>query len=310
MLRVRVIDSHTGGEPTRVVPLGGLELPGSTMSERLDHFRRELDHLRRGILCEPRGSDVLVGAVLTPPEHPSSTAGVVFFNNASYLGMCGHGTIGVVETLRYLGHLTGSVLSLDTPVGTVRAEITSEGIAVRNVPARRSMRGARVEVQGIGPVTGDVAYGGNWFFIVSTPEIPLGLAEAKPLTETCLRIREALLQQGIKGDDGSEIDHIELSVPSLSPGADSKNFVLCPGAAYDRSPCGTGTSAKLACLVEDGSLAPGSWYVQESITGSRFKAKIELVEGRMIPTVVGRASITAESTLLFDPDDPFRWGIA
>jgi proline racemase len=309
VLRIPVIDSHTGGEPTRVVPQGGIDLQGATMLERREHFRRYFDHLRRGILCEPRGSDVLVGAALTPPVNPGSAAGVVFFNNAGYLGMCGHGTIGVIETLRHQGRLEQEAIALDTPAGTVLASLTDDGIAVRNVPARRSQRGLELDVPGYGIYTGDVAYGGNWFFIVRAPEIPLCLSQAMELTEVCLRIRRTLTTCGICGDDGSAIDHVELSGPATALGADSKNFVLCPGAAYDRSPCGTGTSAKLVCLVEDGALEPGAWYEQESITGSTFRGKIERVGHEWVPTIVGRASITAETTLLFHPDDPFQWGI-
>jgi 4-hydroxyproline epimerase len=279
------------------------------MAARRDHFRRHLDHLRRGILAEPRGSEVLVGAVVTEPVNPGSAAGVIFFNNAGYLGMCGHGTIGLVETLRHLGKLEGSEVDLDTPVGTIHASVTDDGIAVRNVPARRTKAGATFYEPGPGHVKGDVAYGGNWFFLVSEPKPALDLAKATDLAATCVAIRDALRRHRITGDAGAEIDHVELYGPATVEGADSKNFVLCPGGAYDRSPCGTGTSAKLACLVSDGLLAPGEWYVQESITGSTFRAKIDLVDGLMVPTVVGRASVTAESTLLFDPNDPFRWGI-
>lgn len=309
MLKLSVIDSHTAGEPTRVVPIGAIELKGEDMVERREFFRTERDHLRRAVLCEPRGSDVLVGAVLTPPVSQGADAGVVFFNNASYLGMCGHGTIGVVETLRHLKKLKGNAVRLDTPVGSVEAEFHGPDISLRNVPARRTLRAVELDVHGFKKVLGDVAYGGNWFFIVRQPEMHLELDHAGELTAICMRIRRQLALAGITGEDGAEIDHIELSGPPSRPDADSKNFVLCPGGAYDRSPCGTGTSAKVACLVDDGELEPGHRYIQESITGSMFAAKIDRTEAGLVPTITGRAFVTAETTLIFDPEDPFRWGI-
>lgn len=309
MQPIQVIDSHTGGEPTRVV-LEGVELQGSTMSERRDDFRDRLDHLRRGIVREPRGSEVLVGAVLTPPVSSDAIAGIVFFNDAGYLGMCGHGTIGIVETLRHLGRVTSGLHRFDTPVGPVTATLHEGGeVEIRNVTSYRHLADVSLDVEGLGTVVGDVAYGGNWFFIVESPHFPISMANTTQLTAICWSIRAALSKAGITGVGAAEVDHIELAGLEAAVGADARNFVQCPGGAYDRSPCGTGTSAKMACLHARGRLAPGEWYVQESVTGSRFRGRVELVDGGVTPTIVGRAYVTGEATLLFRDDDPIRWGL-
>jgi 4-hydroxyproline epimerase len=304
MVKIHVVDSHTGGEPTRVV-LDGIELQGATMMERREDFRSRLDHMRTGVVLEPRGSDVLVGAVLTPPVSESAVAGVVFFNNAGYLGMCGHGTIGVVETLRHLGRISPGSLSLDTPVGTVQAVLSDDGeVTIANVRSYRYRADVRVELPGgSGEVVGDVAYGGNWFYVVHEPTFDVGLDRVKELTDVCETIKAALVQDGVQGENGAEIDHIEIA------DASGRNFVLCPGGAYDRSPCGTGTSAKMACLFAAGELEAGQEHVQESVTGSVFRGSVQPVEGGVMPTIVGRAHITAESTLIFNDDDPIRWGL-
>jgi len=305
---LRVIDSHTGGEPTRVVLEGSIPLEGTTMAERRDDFRNRFDHFRSGIVNEPRGSDVLVGAVLTPPVTPGAVAGMVFFNNVGYLGMCGHGTIGVVETLRHLGRIEPGPLTLDTPVGPVTAVLDANGdVTIRNVESRRFRAGVSVSVDGLGIVIGDVAYGGNWFFVVHEPTFDIRLSDAAQLTDACWRIRRALERDGITGEGGDEIDHIELV--GATETADSRNYVLCPGGAYDRSPCGTGTSAKMACLYAAGKLASGQEYAQESVTGSVFYGSVEATDGGVIPTIRGRAFVTAESTLIFSAADPIRWGL-
>ena len=169
-----------------------------------------------------------------------------------------------------------------------------------------------MEVPGLGRVTGDVAWGGNWFFLVSQHGHELALANVATLMDVSRRIRDALRQSGICGDEGADIDHVELVGPAKVAGADGKNFVLCPGAAFDRSPCGTGTSAKLACLYADGALAPGDVWRQESITGTVFEGRFAIDEahpGRILPVITGTAHVTAEATLILADADPLQWGI-
>ncbi|MCE9673043.1 proline racemase family protein [Myxococcus stipitatus] len=310
MRRIRVIDSHTGGEPTRVVTEGGPELGEGDLAALRERFRERFDAFRKAIVCEPRGSDVMVGALLCPPANPSSVAGVIFFNNVGYLGMCGHGTIGVVKTLEYLGRVGPGVHALDTPVGVVKATLHPDGrVSIANVPSYRLAHDVPVSVPGHGEVRGDIAWGGNWFFLSRARHVALELANIPALTAYTSAIKQALADQRITGAGGAEIDHVELYSPSPSPGANARNFVLCPGLAYDRSPCGTGTSAKLACLAADGELAEGATWVQESIIGSRFEGRYVRDGERILPTITGTASVNAESTLLVDPADPFAWGI-
>jgi 4-hydroxyproline epimerase len=308
--RVVVVDSHTEGEPTRVVVEGWPAPEGSTMAERRAFLLREQDHLRRAVVCEPRGHQAVVGALLTPPVTASATAGVVFFDNAGALGMCGHGLIGVTRTLELLGRLAPGPLRIDTPVGTVGAELEAEGaVTIENVPASCHARDVELAVPGVGRVKGDVAWGGNWFFLTELPDLPLDLANAGRLTEATSRIVTALAAQGVTGRDGALIDHVELFGPPQRKDADSRNFVLCPGLAFDRSPCGTGTSAKMAVLAARGKLAPGQRWRQESITGSLFEGWLEQRDGVLVPRVRGRAFVTGRATLFFDPRDPFRAGI-
>ncbi len=308
---MRVIDSHTAGEPTRLIVEGGPDLGRGSLAARRERFAREFDGYRRTAILEPRGSDVLVGALLCEPEDASCAAGVVFFNNVGYLGMCGHGTIGVAVSLAHLGRIQPGSHRLETPVGVVTVELASPNEAtVENVPSYRYQEKRAVTVPGIGAVRGDVAWGGNWFYLVEKPPCSLQRANIGRLTEAGRRIREALREQGITGEGGSEIDHIEFFGPPESPEAHSRNFVLCPGNVYDRSPCGTGTSAKLACLAAAGKLQPGEAWVQESIVGSRFEGRYRWGEsGRVIPRITGRAYICGEAVLLQHPEDPFREGI-
>ncbi len=308
MKQVHVIDSHTGGEPTRLVMKGFPQLPGNTMVEKRDALRDQHDQWRRACLLEPRGNDVLVGALYCEPVSPDATCGVIFFNNAGYLGMCGHGTIGLVNSLHYLGHIAPGVHKIDTPVGPVSATLQDDGtVTLRNVPAYRYRKQAPVEVPGHGRVYGDIAWGGNWFFLVSDHGQVLQLDNVEALTEFTWAMLKALEAQGIHGEDGALIDHIELFADDDQ--ADSRNFVMCPGKAYDRSPCGTGTSAKLACLAADGKLAAGERWVQASITASQFEGRYEWEGERIRPFITGRAYMTADSTLLIDEQDPFAWGI-
>ncbi len=307
--RVVVVDSHTEGEPTRVVIEGWPAPEGATLAERRDFLLREQDRLRQAVVCEPRGHDAVVGALLTSPVEAGSAAGVVFFNNAGGLGMCGHGLIGVVRTLAHLGRLEQGPVQVDTPVGTVRAELEADGaVTIENVPAFCHALDVALDVPGLGRLTGDVAWGGNWFFLASLPDPPLELTHAAALTDATARILAALATQGVRGRDGARIDHVELFGPPRRPDADARNFVLCPGLAYDRSPCGTGTSAKLAVLHARGQLAIGRRWRQEGITGSLFEGWLDERGGSLLPRIRGRAFVTGRATLYFDPADPFREG--
>jgi 4-hydroxyproline epimerase len=306
--RIRAIDSHTGGEPTRVVIDGLPHLGGETMAERLEQFRNEYDHLRSAIVREPRGHDAIVGAILCEPLDKASAAGVIFFNNVGYLGMCGHGTIGLVKTLEYMGRIGSGVHTIETPVGTVEAELHSDGtVSITNVPSYRFKKELVVDVDGYGRVTGDVAYGGNWFFLIGDHDHAIDFANLPTLTAFTVAVRNALSSNRITGENGAEIDHIELF--ASTPNADSRNFVLCPGLEYDRSPCGTGTSAKLACLYEDGKLKEGETWRQESVVGSIFEGRVKIENGKIVPIISGTAHVTAELELILSEDDAFRFGI-
>ena len=309
MSSVIAIDSHTAGEPTRTVIAGGPDLGSGPLAERRRRFAIEHDRFRSAVVCEPRGSDVLVGALLVPPSDPACAAGVIFFNNVGMLGMCGHGTIGVVETLRHLGRIGPGVHRIETPVGTVATELASDGrVSVANVASYRHRHAVALDVPGLGRVTGDVAWGGNWFFLVAW-DGPIALPHVDALTDAAWRIRGALVAGGVTGAGGAEIDHIELFGPPSAPGAHAKNFVLCPGKAYDRSPCGTGTCAKLACLAAEGALAPGAVWVQESVVGTIFEGSYRRSGDEILPRISGRAYVTAELTLHFNGEDPFCDGI-
>jgi len=309
--RIRVVDSHTGGEPTRIIVEGGPRFARGTMSERLEWFRKEHDSLRKAVATEPRGSDVVVGAIICEPFSPDCAAGVIFFNNVGYLGMCVHGTIGLVVTLAYLGKIKPGQHRIETPVGIVSATLHDGAeVTVENVPSYRTAHSVRVDVPGYGPVRGDVAWGGNWFFLAKENPLELSLSNVDALTEYAWAIRRALEKNGITGNNGEVVDHIELYGPSKMPNVHSKNFVLCPGKAYDRSPCGTGTSAKLACLYADGQLKPGEVWRLEGIVGTIFEGRVRVDNGHVLPTIKGSAFITADSNILLDPRDPFRFGIS
>ena len=308
MQRIKIIDSHTGGEPTRLVVDGFPDLGTGSMTERRALLAAQHDQWRTATVLEPRGNDVIVGALLCPPVDARNAAGVVFFNNSGYLGMCGHGTIGLVASLAYMGRIQPGVHGIETPVGTVQTTLHDDGsVSVRNVPAHRLHHQMTLQVPGYGPVTGDVAWGGNWFFLMTKHQQRVESKNLAALTAFALAVQQALADQGVRGSDGGLIDHIELFADDAE--ADSRNFVLCPGGAYDRSPCGTGTSAKLACLAADGKLQPGQVWRQASIIGSQFEASYAMVGDQLIPTLRGRAFMSAEATLLIEPNDPFGWGI-
>ena len=306
--RIKIIDSHTGGEPTRVVIAGGPDLGHGTVATRRERFQREFDHIRSAVVNEPRGSDVVVGALLVPPQDPSCAAGVIFFNNVGVIGMCGHGTIGLVVTLAHMGKIGPGEHRIETPVGIVTATLHPSGeVSVANIPSWRANKAVIVEVPGIGPVIGDVAWGGNWFFLVEQHGQDLSSTNVARLTDYCCQVRQALNARGFP-----DVDHVELFGPPVAPEANSRNFVLCPGNAYDRSPCGTGTSAKLAGLAADGKLAEGDVWIQESIIGSTFTGTFRWLDraaGRIEPLITGKAFVNAEATLLLNDHDPFRYGI-
>lgn len=307
MKRVSIIDSHTGGEPTRVVISGGPDLGGGTVAEQLKVFREHHDQFRSAVVNEPRGSDVMVGAMLVEPSDKSCVCGVIFFNNVGCLAMCGHGTIGLVVTLAHLGRIQPGDHRIETPVGIVTATLHPNGeVSVANVPSFRKAKAVTVDVPGAGKITGDVAWGGNWFFLVSQSGLELKLTNVEALTDLTWRIRQAVNAQGFP-----EVDHVELFGPPQN-GGHSRNFVLCPGKAYDRSPCGTGTSAKLACLAADGKLGEGESWIQESILGSQFRGQfrwLDRARGEIEPVITGTAHVNAEATLLLSEADPFCWGI-
>jgi len=308
MQRLTIIDSHTGGEPTRVVVAGGPDLGPGPLAERRERFQRDFDRFRSAVVNEPRGSEVIVGALLVEPVEKSCACGVIFFNNVGYLGMCGHGTIGLVVTLAHMGKIKFGEHKIETPVGVVTATLHPNGeVSVENIPSWRARKDFAVEVPGLGQVTGDVAWGGNWFYLVEKHGRELSLVNTDALTDYCWRVRQAANEQGFP-----EVDHVELFGPPTIAGANSRNFVQCPGKAYDRSPCGTGTSAKLACLAADGKLPEGAPWIQESIIGSTFEGKFRWLDraaGKVLPVITGTAFVNAEATQLLDDKDPFCWGI-
>ena len=313
--RVQIIDSHTGGEPTRVVIRGGPHLGRGPVSEQLKIFRDNHDRFRSAVVNEPRGSEVLVGALLVKPGDNSCVAGVIFFNNVGVLQMCGHGTIGLITTLAHLGRIKPGRHRIETCVGVVTAMLHKDGaVSVENVPSYRKAKGVTVKIpnpdgargakRSTIRVTGDVAWGGNWFFLVEQHRQKITLNNVEKLTEFSWTVRQAVNAQGYP-----EVDHIELFGPPHTKAGHSRNFVLCPGKAYDRSPCGTGTSAKLACLAADGKLAEGEEWVQESILGSTFTGSYRRAGEQIISSITGTAFVNSEATLLLDKQDPFCWGI-
>ena len=307
---IEVIDSHTGGEPTRIIISGGPDLGTGSLAERREVFANQYDHIRSAIINEPRGWDAIVGGILCEPVESDSSAAVIFFNNTGYLNMCGHGTIGLVITLKHIGKISAGEHKIETPVGHVFATLHDDDrVSLRNVPSYRYRKDVQINVDGVGEVIGDIAWGGNWFFLAKNLSIDLRLSQVDELTRIGRNIRKSLESSGITGENGGLIDHIEIFGDPVSDSADSRNFVYCPGGAYDRSPCGTGTSAKLACLAADEKLPPNSKWIQESITGSVFEGSYEFAGDRVIPTICGSAFVTARSTLFFDTNDEFQTGI-
>jgi 4-hydroxyproline epimerase len=309
--KLRVIDSHTGGEPTRVVVEGEFDLGSGSMQLRREALSQRFDWLRTCLVTEPRGAAWMVGAALQRPVNPDNSAGAIFFNNVGYLGMCGHGLIGVVAALNYLGQARPGALRIETPVGEVQAWLEEdESVSFENVASYRLHKDVAVDVPGC-QLVGDVAWGGNWFFLAHVDETWMH-SSVERLTDLAGQVRAALKARGIAGPSGEEIDHIEFfGKPSDPSIADSRSFVLCPGGQYDRSPCGTGTSAKLACLAADGLLQPGETWRQESIIGSVFHAAYRRTDesGVIVPKISGRAFVTSDLSIVIDPTDPFCFGI-
>ncbi len=305
---IRVIDSHTGGEPTRVVIDGFPDLGDGSIAKRQEVFRARYDYLRSAVVNEPRGHSAIVGALLCEPDDLSCDVGVIFFNNVGYLKMCGHGTIGLIKTLEFLNRIGPGKTRIETMVGVVGAELDSEGfVTIKNVPSYRFAKDIEVEVEAYGKVKGDIAWGGNWFFLIEEHSLKVDPSNLETLLKFTSSVRYALGRNGITGENEDEIDHIEVFTPSEN--ADSRNFVLCPGMEYDRSPCGTGTSAKLACLYEDGKLQEGEIWRQEGILGNVFEGSVRVVDGKIIPSIKGTAFITAKNDLIINENDPFRYGI-
>ena len=308
---MRVVDSHTEGEPTRVVVEGWPPLLAPTMEARREELVRRFDALRQAVVLEPRGHEAIVGALLTPPVSPNAAAGVVFFNNVGPLWMCGHGLIGVVRTLQFLGRIGPGDVRIDTPAGPVAALLETSGlVTIENVPAYCDARDVAIDVPGLGRVIGDVAWGGNWFFLTKLAGEKVELSNVARLGVVASAILQTLREGGVSRRHGAEIDHVEIFGPSSRPDADSRNYVLCPGGEYDRSPCGTGTSAKMASLHARGELKPLERWRQESITGSLFTGWLTERDGALIPHIQGMAYVTGEATLHFDPADPFRLGFS
>ena len=313
MLKIPFLDSHTGGEPTRLITALPFDLGTGSVADKLSALKAHHDDLRRTVLLEPRGSDVLVGAYLVPPADPTCQFGVIYFNNVGYLGMCGHGTIGLIASLAYLGKVQPGVIRVETPVGVVEATLHKNEageypnkVSVQNIPAYRHLTHVPVTVDGK-TIHGDVAYGGNWFFLCHDHGLEVNMQNLEALAEFSWRVREQFTANGITGANGAEVDHVELF--ASTPEADSKSFVLCPGKAYDRSPCGTGTSAKLACLYTDGKLKVGQTWKQQSVVGSIFEGSVQLDGDKIIPTITGEAWVMSEGTILVDERDPFGKGI-
>ncbi len=309
---MRVIDSHTGGEPTRLIIEGGPELGSGSMAERRAIFAEKFDHMRRFAVNEPRSFDAMVGALLCEPVDKSCTAGLIFFNNVGYLGMCGHGTIGAAVTLAYMGRIGLGIHKFETPVGIVTVNVLDHHkVQIENIASYRYHHAVSLDVPGLGKIVGDVAWGGNWFFLTESVETNLVLSNVQELTQKAELIRAELITTGICGKDGAEIDHIEIFGTPHSSLANSRNFVLCPGGQYDRSPCGTGTSAKLACLAASDKLAEHKDWIQESILGSTFIGSYRRdLTGAVIPRITGTAFVVAETKLVQQANDPFAFGIS
>ena len=312
--RLRVIDSHTIGEPTRVVLdeslVAGLDLGGGSVRDRRDQFRDRCDHVRSALVGDPRGTTAMVGVILVPPADPTCRFGAFYVNRVGYLDMCGHATIGLAVTLGARGIIEPGDFRLESPAGVVGVTWHGGGeAAFECVPPRRIAQNLALACDDGSQVTGDVATSGLWFYLCRDHGILVEPTAIPALTARAWSIRRALEARGISGDGGEVIDHVVLLGPPRDPGNDGRAFVLCPDGAFDRSPCGTGTSALVGCLFEDGILTAGRTWRQESVLGGVYEASIRRERDILVPTVRGRAWLTAETTLHFAGDDPYRTGL-
>jgi len=308
---MHVVDSHTGGMPTRVILDGGPDLGSGPLSERARRLATEHEEFYKSVLLEPRGQPGMVAALLVKPEDPECTTGVIYFDESAVLGMCGHGTIGLGVTLAHLGRIGTGRHRIETPAGVISIDLLDANtVRVTNVESRQVHHAVSVETEEFGTVVGDVAYGGNWFFIVDPSPIPVSTGNIRQMTDMAIAIREASIAQGVGGEGGEPVDHVIFQGVSPNEGVHSRNFVLCPDDHYDRSPCGTGSSARLSCLAANGVLGPDSEIVQESVIGSSYRLSYQPgPNGGVIPNITGQAHIIAESKLVFADSDPFQAGI-
>jgi 4-hydroxyproline epimerase len=321
------IDGHTCGNPVRLVAGGGPLLDGATMMERRAHFLAEYDWIRTGLMFEPRGHDMMSGSILYPPTRPDCDIGILFIETSGCLPMCGHGTIGTVTFAVENGLVrprTPGVLRLDTPAGLVVAEYRQEGqyveeVRITNVPAFLHSERLEVDCPGLGPIEVDVAYGGNFYAIVEPQENYRDLADftAGQLVamspELRRRLNERYRFEHPQDPAIAGLSHILWTGAPTVQGADARNAVFYGDKAIDRSPCGTGTSARMAQLHARGKLKPGDAFVHESIISSLFKGRVESeteIAGRpaIVPSVGGWARMTGYNTIFIDDRDPFAHG--
>lgn len=307
---MRVIDSHTEGEPTRVVIEGGPDLNSHSLREQAIELSKNHQNFLNATLTEPRGFEAMVGALLRPATDPKCETGVVYYTPAGALNMCGHATIGLVITLAHMGRIDIGTHYIETPIGIVKTELKKGNeVSIQNIESYRYKKDVTFKVDGLGVVTGDIAWGGNWFFLTKDIPCALNYENIPQLLDALKSIKRAITEQRITGKDGAEIDHFEFNGPG-SKNMNGRNFVLCPNGTYDRSPCGTGTSAKLACLSADGQLLKGQVWLQESIIGSCYHTSFQYgCHGGIIPTITGKAFVTGETTLIQNADDPYVSGI-
>lgn len=309
---MHVIDSHTEGEPTRVILDGGPDLGKGSLAKRAKQLATHYTDFCRSVVSEPYGQEAMVGALLVEPVDPECVTGVIYFDAFSVIGMCGHGTIGLAATLAHMGKIGSGKHKIETAVGVVEVKLSDANtVSVTNVESYRTLKDVIVEVEGLGTVKGDVAWGGNWFFLVNESPVPVVPSNIRPLTDAAISIRETIKKSLIlTGENNCVIDHVILYGPALTARGHSRNFVLCPDNSFDRSPCGTGCSARLACLASDGLLAPGDEIIQESTIGSSYRLSYQPAQNsRVIPTITGCAFVTKEANLIFNSQDPFKTGI-